>query len=37
MRIETSFLDKLFNRALLGKRELGRPLKGNIRTKSRRG
>lgn len=37
MRFETSLLDKILNKALLGKRQLGRPLKQNIPTKETRG
>jgi hypothetical protein len=31
VRLETSLLDKFVNRMALGKRQMGRPLKYNIR------
>ena len=37
MRFETSLLDKILNKALFGKRQLGRPLKHNLPNKDTRG
>jgi hypothetical protein len=36
-RFEKAFLDRYVNGAFLGKREMGRPIKYNIRTKGRQG
>ena len=37
MGIERGLLDKMVNGAFLGKRKIGRPLKYNIRPKTRTG
>jgi len=36
-KLETTLLDKFVNGAFLGKRQIGRPLKYNIRNKGRQG
>jgi hypothetical protein len=37
MGIERGIIDKLINGAFMGKREIGRPLKYNIRNRGRHG
>jgi len=37
MAIERSLLDRFLNVAILNKRQIGRPIKYNIRTKGRQG
>lgn len=37
MKLEQSLLDKFINGAFLNKRYIGRPIKYNIRTKTRQG
>lgn len=37
VKIEKSYLDKFVNGYFLGKRQIGRPIKYNIRTKDRQG
>lgn len=37
MKLETGLLDKMINGAFLGKRQIGRPLKYNIRARGRAG
>ena len=37
MRIETGLLDKMVHGAFLGKRQMGRPIKYNIRNRGKTG
>jgi hypothetical protein len=37
MKLEKSFLDRMINGAFMNKRQLGRPIKYNLRTKGRQG
>ena len=37
MKLGTGLLDKMINGAFLGKRQIGRPIKYNIRTKGYNG
>jgi hypothetical protein len=37
MKLEAGLLDKMINGAFLGKRQIGRPLKYNIRPRGRAG
>lgn len=37
VKLEKSYLDKFVNGYFLGKRQIGRPIKYNIRTKDRQG